>query len=328
MAWCVLGGARRYPHGMPELPDVSVYVEAIARRVVGRVLGATRVRGPNVLRTFDPTLEECEGRRVVGVERLGKRVVLAFDGGLFIVVHLMIAGRFRWLEPGEKDTLGRIGQAWLRFGSGTLVLTEAGKQKRAAVHVVRGREGVGAMARAGVEPLECSVAEFGAALRRENRTLKRALADPSIVAGVGNAYSDEVLWRAGVSPLKLTRSLSDGECAGLHGAMVGTLREWTARLMREFGLDGEGLGRFPGAGEITAFRPEFGVHGRFGKKCPVCGVTVQRIVYATNECNYCPGCQTGGKVLADRSMSRLLKADWARTVEELEERERGANGER
>ncbi len=305
---------------MPELPDITLYVDAISRRVVGQTLDHVRIRSPFVLRTVDPPIDAAEGRRVLAVERLGKRIVLVLDHDLFLVVHLMIAGRFRWFEPGERAALGRIEQAALVFPCGTLVLTEAGTKKRASIHLVRGREALLAFSRGGIEPLACGVTEFANALQRENRTLKRALTDPSTLSGIGNAYGDEILHAARLSPLKLTGSLTPDELARLHAGVVSTLTAWIDRLRREFGLGASppAQGRFPGAGDITAFRPDFAVHGRFGKPCPVCGTKVQRIVYAENECNYCPTCQTGGKVLADRSLSRLLKDDWPRSVEELD----------
>jgi formamidopyrimidine-DNA glycosylase len=299
---------------MPELPDVMVYVEAIEKRVERRVLEKVRVRSPFLLRTFDPPLEAVEGRRVVGVERLGKRIVIGVEGGLFLVIHLMIAGRLRWFE-GEPRGVGKIELASFAFENGTLVLTEAGTKKRASLHVVSGREGVAALDPGGLEVVGSSFEEFGERLARENHTIKRSLTDPRLFSGIGNAYSDEILHAAKMSPTKLTRSFTGADVERLHGAVQRVLTDWRERLRQEFGVD-KGLGEFPGAGEITAFRPDFAVHGRFGKPCPVCGTKVARIVYAENECNYCPTCQTGGKLLADRSLSRLLKEDWPRMVEE------------
>lgn len=311
---------------MPELPDVTIYVECLRPRIVGRVLESVSVRGLNLLRTFNPPVEAAEGRHVVAVERLGKRIVLAMDKDLFLVMHLMIAGRLRWADASSRSGAagwGKIDQARLRFDSGVLTLTEAGTKKRASLHVLRGREAVEALHRGGLDVLAATPDAFSTALRRENRTLKRALTDPRLFDGIGNAYSDEILHSARLSPFKQTRSLDDREAGALHAACVGMLTGWTDRLRRDFGLiDASGNaspGRFPGAGEITAFRPDFAVHGRFGKACPVCGAPVQRIVYAENECNYCPGCQTEGRILADRSLSRLLRSDWPRSLDELED---------
>jgi len=302
---------------VPELPDVMIYVEALRKRVLTRRLTAVRVRSPFVVRTFEPRVESVQGRGVAGVERVGKRVALEMDGGLFLVLHLMIAGRLRWFDGGaggEVKGVGKIGLAEFLFESGTLVLTEASTQKRASVHVVSGRAGLAELDAGGIGVLSCTPAEFAERLRSENRTLKRALTDPRKFAGIGNAYSDEILHAARMSPLKLTGKMTDVECAGLHRACVSTLTAWWERLRVEFGLD-QGPGRFPGTGEITAFRPDFAVHGKFGQACPACGSRVQRIVRADNECNYCPGCQTGGKVLADRSLSRLFKEDWGNAME-------------
>lgn len=323
--------ARWYAVAVPELPDVTVYVEALNRRVRQRSLRSVRVRSPFLLRTYEPPVEEAEGAVCIGVERLGKRIVLEMQRAgsdrpserLFLVLHLMIAGRLRWSDGVEKVTGGKIEQARFVFDTGTLTLTEAGTRKRASLHVVRGPEGVRTLHRGGVDVLASSVNELGLALTRENRTVKRALTDPRICDGIGNAYSDEILHAARLSPFRQTGSMTAAEVARLREACVGVLTTWTDRLCREFGLvDEHGAshpGRFPGAGEITAFRPDFAVHGRFGKPCPACGAPVQRIVYAENECNYCPGCQTEGRILADRSMSRLLRDDWPRTLEELED---------
>jgi formamidopyrimidine-DNA glycosylase len=299
---------------MPELPDVMVYVEALEKRVKGRVLERVRVRSPFLLRTFEPPVDAADGRRVVGVERLGKRIVIGVEGELFLVIHLMIAGRLRWFE-GEARGTGKIELASFGFENGTLVLTEAGTKKRASLHVVAGRKGLAELDPGGLEVVGCSVEEFGERLARENHTVKRSLTDPRLFSGIGNAYSDEILHAAKMSPTKLTKSFKAADVERLHAAVQRVLIEWRERLRREFGLD-KGIGEFPGAGEITAFRPDFAVHGRFGKPCPVCGTKVARIVYAENECNYCPKCQTGGKLLADRSLSRLLKEDWPRRVEE------------
>jgi formamidopyrimidine-DNA glycosylase len=296
---------------VPELPDVTVYVEALERRVVGRVLERARVASPFLLRTVQPPLTSAEGKRVLGVRRLGKRVVLALDDGLHLALHLMIAGRLHWKEPGARLP-ARIGLAAFDFPNGTLTLTEAGTHRRAALHLVAGEDGLQVLARAGVEPLEATAGQFASALRSENRTLKRALTDPDIVSGVGNSFSDEILHRAGLSPTRLTRHLTDREVAGLHAATVAVLREWIERLRAEAGDE------FPE--KVTAFRPGMAVHGRFGQPCPVCSTPVQRLVFAQNEANYCPTCQTGGRLLADRALSRLLRSDWPRTLEELEQR--------
>jgi formamidopyrimidine-DNA glycosylase len=296
---------------VPELPDVAVYVEAIERRVSGQVLERARVSSPFLVRTIRPPLASAERTRVLGVRRLGKRVVLALEGDLFLSLHLMIAGRLHWREPGARVP-ARIGLAAFDFPNGTLTLTEAGSHRRAAVHLVAGEDGLRGLARAGVEPLEATPDQFASALRSENRTLKRALTDPDIVSGVGNAFSDEILHRAGLSPVRLTRQLGDGEAAGLHAATVAVLREWIERLRAEAG-DG-----FPD--KVTPFRAGMAVHGRYGQPCPACGTPVQRLVFAQNEANYCPTCQTGGRLLADRALSRLLKSDWPRTLEELENR--------
>lgn len=326
---------------MPELPDVTVYLEALHARAVGRVLARLRVGSPFVLRTFEPGAEAFVGRRVRGVCRLGKRIVLEFDDALYAVIHLMIAGRLRWLPPGGKP-LGKIELARFEFGGesagppcsstipparsktalpagpassdphgdGILVLTEAGTRKRASLHLVRGEAELARLDPGGLEVLDATAETFAAVLRRENHTLKRALTDPRLFSGIGNAYSDEILHAARLSPVALTARLSDEEAARLHAASRNTLLAWTQRLREQF------AGRFPGAGEITAFRPDFAVHGRFGRPCPVCETAVQRIRYAENETNYCPTCQTAGRVLADRSLSRLLRDDWPRTVED------------
>jgi formamidopyrimidine-DNA glycosylase len=293
---------------VPELPDVTVYVESIAARVAGQPLLGVRVASPFVVRTFDPPLSAAAGKRVQQVSRLGKRIVFSLEGGLFLVIHLMIAGRFKWLEAGAKIP-AKVGLAALDFPSGTLLLTEAATKKRASIHLARSLD---EFRRSGIEPLECSAEEFAAALRRENHTLKRALTDPRLFSGIGNAYSDEILHRAQLSPALLTSRLSEAEVRAVFESTRGVLREWTDRLR------GEARDRFPE--KVTAFRDDFAVHGKYRKPCPVCGTSVQRIAYADNETNYCPRCQTGGKLLSDRSLARLLHDDWPRTIEELEER--------
>ena len=294
---------------MPELPDVETYVSCLAPRIVGQRLERVRLLRPFVLRSVAPPLEDTAGRSVLSVARLGKRVVIGLAGDLFLVLHLMIAGRLRWREPG-KAIPKKLGLAAFDFSGGTLLMTEAGSIKRAALHLAAGKAGLQAHDRGGLEPLETDVAAFRAALTRENHTLKRSLTDPRLFSGIGNAYSDEILHAAGLSPLALTQRLTDAEIGRLHAATQKTLRDWTGRLRLEAG-DG-----FPE--KVTAFRDGMAVHGRYGKPCPACGGPVQRIVYASNESNYCPACQTGGKLLADRALSRLLKRDWPRTLEELE----------
>ncbi|GMV41431.1 MAG: formamidopyrimidine-DNA glycosylase [Myxococcales bacterium] len=295
---------------MPELPDITVYVEALAARAVGASLVGVRLASPFLLRTVEPPLDLATGRRVVSVGRLAKRIDLALEGDLHLVIHLMVAGRLRWETPGAAIP-GRVGLAAFDFGTGTLILTEAGTKRRASLHVVRS-EGLAALHRGGVEPLECEPQVFWDALTRENHTLKRALTDPRLLSGIGNACSDEILHRARLSPVRLTGTLSPEELRRLREATITVLAEWTARLRHETG------GGFPQ--KVTAFRPEMAVHGRYGQPCPACGTTVQRIRYADNETNYCPRCQTDGRLLADRALSRLLKQDWPRTIAELEER--------
>ncbi|WP_242355485.1 MULTISPECIES: Fpg/Nei family DNA glycosylase [unclassified Anaeromyxobacter] len=294
---------------MPELPDIEVYVEAVAARVQGKPLLGVRLGSPFVLRSVDPPLEEARGKRVEAVRRVGKRVVLALEGELFLAIHLMIAGRLHWRDEGAKLP-GRVGLAALDFPGGSLVLTEAGTKRRASIHLVRGAEALAALDRGGLEPLGVDPGAFRAALTRENHTLKRALTDPRLFSGIGNAYSDEILHRARLSPVTLTSRLGDEEIARLHASTQAVLSEWTERLRRE------AAGGFPEG--VTAFRPEMAVHGRHRQPCPVCGTAVQRIVRAENEVNYCPRCQTGGQILSDRSLARLLKEDWPRTIEELE----------
>ena len=294
---------------MPELPDVVVYVERLEARILGRQLLRARVLNPFVLRSVSPALGELEGRRVTGIRRLGKRIVIGFEADHYLVVHLMIAGRFRWLAPGAKPP-GKISLAVFEFEHGQLVLTEAGSKRRASLHVVEGTGAVAGFDRGGLEPLDIGPDVFAERLRSENHTLKRGLTDPRMFSGIGNAYSDEILHRARLSPLQLTGRLSDEDAATLYAATQAVLREWTDRLRAEAG---EG---FPE--KVTAFREGMAVHGRFGEPCPVCGAPIQRIRYADNETNYCARCQTAGRILADRSLSRLLGADWPRSIDELE----------
>ncbi|MEZ4648404.1 MAG: DNA-formamidopyrimidine glycosylase family protein [Candidatus Eisenbacteria bacterium] len=294
---------------MPELPDVTVYIESLTRVAAGRTLERVRIGNPFVLRTFDPSIEEVEGRTVLAFHRSGKRILWELEGGLWLVVHLMIAGRFRWRERGAA-LQKKLVVAAFDFPAGTLLLTEAGTQKRAALHVFSDKQSALALDRGGAEVLGISVDDFGAALRRENHTLKRTLTDPRIFSGIGNAYSDEILHHARLSPILLTSKMKDEEIVRLHESTQEVLLTWIDRLRTEVG-DG-----FPE--KVTAFHPKMAVHGRFGKPCPDCGAPVQRIQYASNETNYCARCQTGGRVLADRSLSRLLKGDWPRTIEELE----------
>ncbi len=296
---------------MPELPDVTVYVECLAARCVGQTLERVRVVGPSLLRSFDPPISAAEGKRVRGVRRLGKRVVFASGNELFLIFHLMIAGRFHWRERGARPSR-KTGLASVDFSTGTLVLTEASTQKRASLYLVRGESALAEHDPGGLEVSGSSLAEFRARMSAENRTLKRALTDPHILSGIGNAYSDEILHRARLSPVTLTSRLSDEEWRRLHAAARDTLELWTGRLREQ---TGEG---FPE--KVTAFRPEMAVHGRYRQPCPDCGAPVQRIVYAANETNYCARCQTGGKLLADRALSQLLKKDWPRSLEELEAR--------
>ena len=293
---------------MPELPDITVYVDALRRRVVGQPLAEVRLKTPFLLRTVEPPLADLIGKHVIAVERLGKRIVLEMDGELFVVIHLMIAGRLHWKARGAKSG-GRSDLAAFEFPTGILSLTEAGTKRRASLHLVRARAGLAEFMRGGLEPLEATLDDFAARLRSENHTVKRSLTDPRLFSGIGNAYSDEILHRAKLSPVKLTSRLVDDEIARLFQATKAILVEWTERLRAEAG------DAFPE--KVTAFRPEMAVHGRFGQPCPVCGTPVQRIRYADNETNYCARCQTDGKLLADRALSRLLKQDWPRSIDEV-----------
>ncbi|HYL06800.1 MAG TPA: DNA-formamidopyrimidine glycosylase family protein [Thermoanaerobaculia bacterium] len=297
---------------MPELPDVELYVERLSPLVVGEILQRVRLASPFLLRSVEPPLAAAAGRRVAAVSRLGKRIVFELEGRLYLVLHLMVAGRLRW-RPAGAGIPGRNGLAAFDFASGTLLLTEASSKKRASLQLVRGEAALAAIDPGGLEVLDASLDSFRAALRRESHTLKRTLTDPAIFSGIGNAYSDEILHRARLSPFKRSTDLDGEETERLFQATRDTLAEWLERLRRDT----------PGFPEkVTAFRPEMAVHGRFGLPCPRCGAPVQRIVYAENEANYCAACQTGGRLLADRALSRLLKADWPRTLAELEERRR------
>jgi formamidopyrimidine-DNA glycosylase len=296
---------------MPELPDVDVYVAALRARVTGATLLGIRIANPFLLRSVAPPPADAAGLRVAEVGRLGKRIVIGLEGGLFLVVHLMIAGRLHWKPKGAK-LAGKLTLAAFDFQTGTLTLTEAGSKRRASLHLVRGQDALRTLDRGGIEVLNVELPAFRDALVRENRTLKRALTDPSILSGIGNAYSDEILHAARLSPVQLTRNLDEAELARLLEATRRTLMAWRDRLAAEAGDE------FPE--KVTAFRPEMAVHGRFRLPCPVCGAPVQRIVYADNEANYCARCQTGGRLLADRALSRLLGKDWPRTLEELEPR--------
>ncbi len=293
---------------MPELPDIVVYVENLETRLLGRTLKQIRLLNPFLLRTATPPIAAAEGKKIVGVCRLGKRIVIALEGDLFLVLHLMIAGRLRWFD-GKAKLPGRISLAVFEFDNGKLVLTEAGTKRRASLHLVEGEGSAVALHAGGLEVLESDLKTFSGRLKAENHTLKRALTDPHIFSGIGNAYSDEILHRARLSPIALTEKLDDEEVACLFDATRITLTEWTDRLRKDAG------GKFPE--KVTAFREDMAVHGRYGKPCPVCGSPVQRIVYAENETNYCARCQTGGKILADRALSRLLKKSWPRSIDEV-----------
>ena len=308
---------------MPELPDITVYLDALDRRVVGQVLEKIRLENIFVLRTAMPPIDSLEKRRVVALRRIGKRIVFGFEGGRWLVLHLMIAGRLQWTEVGTalrglrsgrlgEPSLPRNALAHFVFGNGTLTLTEAGTKRRASLHVLDGEAALRSHDPGGIEVMSCTAEEFSAALLRENHTLKRSLTDPHLFSGIGNAYSDEILHAAKLSPVTLTQKLFAAEVTRLHAAVRDVLREWTDRLRREAGE------KFPA--KVTAFHAEMAVHGKFGQPCPVCATAVQRIRYAENEVNYCPRCQTGGKLLADRSLSRLLKNDWPRSIDELEEK--------
>ena len=294
---------------MPELPDLTVYVEHLEKRLVGKPLETIRIVSPFVLRSVEPTVEEVGGRRVLGCRRLAKQLVMELEYGYFVVIHLMIAGRLKWQKPGSPLPR-RNALAAFDFPEGSLLLTEASSKKRASLRLVRGADALAALDPGGLEVLGSGLAAFAARLRESNHTLKRALTDQHVFAGIGNAYSDEILLRAGLSPFKRPRDMTDDEIVRLHEATRGVLTEWTDRLRSAAGDD------FPS--KVTAFHPEMAVHGKYREPCPVCGASVQRIVYAENEANYCARCQTGGRLLADRSLSRLLKENWPKRLEELE----------
>lgn len=296
---------------MPELPDIAVYLSAIQERAGQKTLERVRLASPFVLRTAIPPIREAEGKRLLSLERLGKRIIFVLEGDLFLVIHLMVAGRFRWLEKGGKIP-AKLGLAALDFETGTLILTEASSKKRASIHLVSGREALADFDRGGLELDGASRAKFIEVMTRTRHTLKRALTDPTILSGVGNAYSDEILHEAQLSPMKMSSAMSEEEWARLHDATLAVIAKWTDILRRDAG------DQFPQG--VTAFREGMAVHGRYGKPCPRCGDPVQRISYADNETNYCATCQTGGKLLADRSLSRLLGDDWPRSLEELEEK--------
>ncbi len=303
---------------MPELPDITVYLDAIERRVVGHAMWRVQLVSPFVLRSVDPPISEVGGKTVRELRRIGKRIVFGLDDELFLVIHLMVAGRFKWHDKTPKLSR-RLALAAIEFDSGTLVLTEAGTKKRASIYLVRGEDALREFDRGGMEILDSSVADFTARLRSENHTLKRSLADPRLFSGIGNAYSDEILHRAKLSPLLLTSKMSDEQADRLHSATISTMTDWIARLRAETGE------KFPE--KVTAFRPEMAVHGKFREPCPVCGSPVQRIRYADNETDYCATCQTGGKLLADRGMSRLLKKDWPKSLDEMDDRITAATGD-
>ena len=296
---------------MPELPDISVYLECLEPRILGQPLEQTRIRSPFLVRTFEPPISEVDGKKVVGLRRLGKRIAWELEDGLFMVFHLMVAGRLRWRQRGVKVPM-KNGLAAFDFPDGSLLMTEASSKKRASLHVVRGEAGLAEHDPGGLEVLEASLDEFHGRLLSENHTLKRSLTSPQLFSGIGNAYSDEILHDARLSPLKWTSRLTDEEVERLHASTIAVLKRWTATLREEVG-DG-----FPE--KVTAFRAGMAVHGKFKEPCPRCGAPVQRIIYAENETNYCAPCQTGGKVLADRVLSQLLKDDWPRTIEEWEDR--------
>lgn len=295
---------------MPELPDIELYLHALRPRIQGHTLERIRIASPFLVRSFDPPIDQANGRKVLALRRLGKRLVWQLDADLFLIIHLMIAGRFKWAARGAKVP-GKVGLAAFDFDSGTLLLTEAGSQRRASLYLVRGESDVATHDPGGLEVLTSSVEEFGTALTRENHTLKRALTDPHLLSGIGNAYSDEILHAAKMSPMLLTSKLTPEQIELLHAHAIRVLTKWRDQLIAETGE------KFPE--KVTAFREGMAAHGRYGRPCPVCGTPIQRIQYATNEANYCPTCQTGGKLLADRGLSRLLKDDWPKSLDELDQ---------
>ena len=302
---------------MPELPDIELYLHALKSRIVGRRLDRIRLASPFLVRSFDPPIDQAHGKAIVALRRLGKRLVWAMEDDLFLVIHLMIAGRFKWATEGTEGSgkprpkiPGKVGLAAFDFSNGSLVLTEAGSKRRASLYLVRGEKELASHDPGGLEPLTASVKAFGAALTRDNHTLKRALTDPHLLSGIGNAYSDEILHAAKMSPMLLTSKLTPEQIESLHAHTIGILTKWRDELIAEAGE------KFPE--KVTAFREGMAAHGRYGKPCPACGTAIQRIQYATNEANYCPTCQTNGKLLADRGLSRLLKDDWPKSLEELE----------
>lgn len=304
---------------MPELPDVTVYVERVGERVIGQTLERVRLASPFLLRSVTPPLSSVDGKRVLGLERLGKRIVFALSDDYFLVLHLMVAGRLKWPGTQGAKIPGKVGLAAFDFSSGTLILTEASSKKRASLHVVQGRAGLGEHDRGGLEPLGATKQAFREVIRRENHTIKRTLTDPRLFSGIGNAYSDEILHRAKLSPVALTSRLGEPEIARLQAATESLLGEWTDKLRAESAT------KFPE--KVTAFRDEFAVHGKYRQPCPVCKKPVQRIRYAENETNYCAECQTGGKLLADRGLSRLLHGDWPKSIDEMDERKASARAE-
>jgi formamidopyrimidine-DNA glycosylase len=296
---------------MPELPDIEAYLTALLPRVVGQEVAGIRLSSISLLKSYDPPIEEMTGKTVEGLSRLGKRVVLELSNDLYLVLHLMVSGRLRWGEPGARVP-GKIGHAAIDFPNGTLIITEAATKKRASLNLIRGADGLTEFDRGGLEVMDATLEEFTEPLRRERHTLKRSLTDPTLFSGIGGAYSDEIMHRAKLSPLLRTDRMDDDDIARLYEASREVLAEWTARL------NAEAEERFPE--KVTAFRPEMAVHGKYGEACPVCGAPVQRIRHASNETNYCPGCQTEGKIMADRALSRILKDDWPKTLEDLEEK--------
>ena len=294
---------------MPELPDIELYLHALQSRIVGQRLDRIRLASPFLVRSFDPPIDHVNGKKVVALRRLGKRLVWQLESDLFLVIHLMIAGRFKWLDRGAKVP-GKVGLAAFDFENGSLIFTEAGSQRRASMYLVRGEKALAEHDPGGLEVMTASAQQFGAALTRENHTLKRALTDPHLLSGIGNAYSDEILHAAKMSPMLLTGKLTPEQIESLHAHTIGVLTKWRDDLIAEAGA------KFPE--KVTAFRDGMAAHGRYGKPCPVCGTTIQRIQYATNEANYCPTCQTGGKLLADRGLSRLLKDDWPKSLDDME----------